>query len=41
MTFIRASVVKPFITMQKVVRDRNIVVLDEKNPHIRIFEMER
>ena len=30
-----ASVVKPLISVQKVVRAGNIVVLDEKNPHIR------
>ena len=34
-TFRSASVAKPLISMQKVVRARNIVVLDEKNPHIR------
>ena len=34
-TFRSASVVKLFISMQKVVRAGNIVVLDEKNPHIR------
>ena len=28
-------VVKPLISMQKVVLAGNIVVLDEKNPHIR------
>ena len=30
-----ANVVKPFISMQKVVQAGNTVVLDEKNPHIR------
>ena len=30
-----ANVVKPLISMQKVVRAGKIVVLDEKNPHIR------
>ena len=30
-----ANVVKPLISMQKVVRAGNIVVLDDKNPHIR------
>ena len=30
-----ASVVKPLISMQQVVRAGNVVVLDEKNPHIR------
>ena len=30
-----ANVVKPLISMQKVVRAGNIVVLDEMNPHIR------
>ena len=35
-TFLRASVVKPLICLQKVVRAWNIVVLDEKNPHFRI-----
>ena len=34
-TFRSASVVKPLIAMQKVARAGNIVVLDEKNPHIR------
>ena len=34
-TFRSASVVKPLISMQKAVRAGNIVVLDEKNPHIR------
>ena len=34
-TFRSANVVKPLISMQKVVRAGNIVVLDEKNPHIR------
>ena len=34
-TFRSANVVKPFISMQKVVRAGNIVVLDEMNPHIR------
>ena len=34
-TFRSASVVKPLISMQKVVRAGNIVVVDEKNPHIR------
>ena len=33
--FRSASVVKPLSSMQKVVRAANIVVLDEKNPHIR------
>ena len=33
-TFRSANVVKPLISMQKVVRAGNIVVLDEKNPHI-------
>ena len=32
-----ASVVKPLTSMQQVVRAGNVVVLDEKNPHIRIF----
>ena len=35
MTFRSASVVKLLISMRKVVRAGNIVVLDEKNPHIR------
>ena len=34
-TFRCASVVKLLISMQKVVRARNIVVLDEKTPHVR------
>ena len=34
-TFGSANVVKPLISMQKVVRAGNIVVLDETNPHIR------
>ena len=34
-TFRSANVVKPLISMQKVVRVGNVVVLDEKNPHIR------
>ena len=34
-TFRSASVVKPLISMQKVVRAGNIVVLDERNPHVR------
>ena len=34
-TFRSASVVKPLISMQEVVRAGNIVVLHEKNPHIR------
>ena len=34
-TFRSASVVKHLISMQKVVRAGNIVVLDEMNPHIR------
>ena len=34
-TFRSANVVKPLISMQKVVRGENVVVLDEKNPHIR------
>ena len=34
-TFRSANVVKSLISMQKVVRAGNIVVLDEKNPHIR------
>ena len=34
-TFRSANVIKPLISMQKVVRARNTVVLDEKNPHIR------
>ena len=33
--FRSASVVKHLISMQKVVQAGNIVVLDEKNPHIR------
>ena len=34
-TFRSANVVKPLISVQKVVRAGNVVVLDEKNPHIR------
>ena len=34
-TFRSANVVKPLISMRKVVRAGNTVVLDEKNPHIR------
>ena len=34
-TFRSANVVKPLISMQKVVRSGNVVVLDEKNPPIR------
>ena len=34
-TFRSANVVKLLISMQKVVRAGNVVVLDEKNPHIR------
>ena len=34
-TFRSANVVKPFISLQKVVRAGNTVGLDEKNPHIR------
>ena len=34
-TFRSANVVKPLISMEKVVRAGNVVVLDEKNPHIR------
>ena len=34
-TFRSASVVKPLIAMQTVVRAGNIVVLDEKNSHVR------
>ena len=34
-TFRSATVVKPLISMQKVVQAGNAVVLDEKNPHIR------
>ena len=34
-TFRSANVVKPLMSMQKVVRAGNVVVLDEKNPHIR------
>ena len=34
-TFRSANVVKPLISMQKVVRAGNVVVLDEKNPHFR------
>ena len=34
-TFRGASVVKPFVSIQKVVPARNIFVLDEKNTHIR------
>ena len=34
-TFRSANVVKPLISMRKVVRSGNIVVLDEKNPHMR------
>ena len=30
-----SNVVKPLMSMQKVVRNGNIVVLDETNPHIR------
>ena len=33
--FRSASVVKPLISMRKVVQAGNVVVLDEKNPHIR------
>ena len=35
MTFRSAGVAKPFISMQKVARAGNIVVLDEQNSHIR------
>ena len=34
--FRRSSVVKPLVSMRKVVQAGNVVVLDEKNPHIRI-----
>ena len=34
-TFRSANVVKPLISMQKVVRAGNVVVLDDRNPHIR------
>ena len=34
-TFRSANVVKPLISMQKVVQAGNTVVLDEENPHIR------
>ena len=34
-TFRSAKVVKPLISMQKVVQVGNTVVLDERNPHIR------
>ena len=34
-TFRSATVVKPLISMQKVVHAGNAAVLDEKNPHIR------
>ena len=40
-TFRSASVVKLFISVQKVVRARNIVVTDEKNPNIETFETEQ
>ena len=30
-----ANVVKPLISMRKVVQAGSVVVLDEKNPHIR------
>ena len=33
--FRSASVVKPLISMREVVQGGNVVVLDEKNPHIR------
>ena len=33
--FRSASVLKPLISMRKVVQAGNVVVLDEKNPHIR------
>ena len=33
--FRSANVVKPLISMRKVVQAGNVVVLDEKNPHIR------
>ena len=33
--FWSASVVKPMISMRKVVHAGNVVVMDEKNPHIR------
>ena len=36
-TFKSSSVVKPLVSMQKVVRAENVVVLDENNPHIRNF----
>ena len=36
-TYRSARVVKRIISMQKVVRAGHIVVLDEKNPHIRNF----
>ena len=36
--FRRANVVKPLISMKKVVQAGNVVVLDEKNPHIRITQ---
>ena len=35
LTFRSANVVKPLISMQKVVQAENTVVLDEQNPHIR------
>ena len=35
MKFRSANVVKPLISMRKVVQDANVVVLDENNPHIR------
>ena len=35
MTFRSASVVKPFISMLKVVRAGNIVVLYQQYPHVR------
>ena len=34
-TFRIASVVKPLISVRKVVQAGNVVALDEKNPHIR------
>ena len=34
-TFRSANVVKPIISMQKVVRAGNILLLDENNPYIR------
>ena len=37
-TFRSASVVKPLISLQKVVRAGNVVVLDERNPHIRSIQ---